>query len=148
MGVFIYIKGAGKSKNGATATGPAGLDFFFIPAQYIHIWLHIWRSTMKRTNILLDDEQHRLLKSYAQKEKRTLGGLVREAIDTTYGKKDSLDLRRDIALNAYQEGMISLGKLAEVLGLDPHSTRLYLQERRIPLRVQNVEDVRQDAAHA
>lgn len=103
---------------------------------------------MKRTNIMLDDDQHRSLKAYAQKEKRTLGGLVREAIDTTYGKKDSLDLRRDVALKAYQEGLISLGKLAEVLGLDPLSARLYLQERKISLRVQDLEDIRRDAAHA
>lgn len=103
---------------------------------------------MKRTNILLDDEQHRSLKTYARKEKRTLGRLVREAIDTTYGKKDSLDIRRDIALKAYQEALISLGKLAEVLGLDPLSARLYLQEHKIGLRVQDLEDIREDAAHA
>ena len=103
---------------------------------------------MKRTNILLDDEQHRSLKAHARKEKRTLGGLVREAIDTTYGKKDSLDLRRDVALKAYQEGLVSLGKLAEVLGLDPLSARIYLQERGIPLRVQDIGDIRGDAAHA
>jgi predicted HTH domain antitoxin len=103
---------------------------------------------MKRTNIMLDDNQHRSLKLYAQKEKRTLGRLVREAIDTTYGKKDSLDARREIALKAYQERLISLGKLAEVLGLDPLSARIYLQERKIPLRVQDLEDIRRDAAHA
>jgi len=103
---------------------------------------------MKRTNIMLGDAQHRALKVYAQHEKKTLGLLVREAIDTAYGKKDPLDLRRDISLKAYQEGLVSLGKLAEVLGLDPVSARLYLRERKISLRVQDREDIRRDAQHA
>ena len=103
---------------------------------------------MKRTNIMLDDEQHRSLKAYAQKENRTIGGLVREAIDTTYGSKDKLARRRETALNAYQEGLISLGKLAEVYGLDPQSARLYLRERNIPLRVQSIEEIRRDAENA
>lgn len=30
---------------------------------------------MKRTNIMLDDDQHRSLKAYARKEGRTIGGL-------------------------------------------------------------------------
>ena len=103
---------------------------------------------MKRTNIMLDDDQHRSLKAYARKEGRTIGGLVREAIDTTYGAKDKLDRRRDAALNAYGEGLISLGKLAEVLGLDPQSARRYLRERKIPLRVQSLDEIRRDAENA
>ncbi|MCX6560712.1 MAG: UPF0175 family protein [Candidatus Aminicenantes bacterium] len=103
---------------------------------------------MKRTNIMLDDDQHRSLKAYAQKEKRTIGGLVREAIDTTYGAKNRLEQRKEIALNAYREGLISLGKLAEVIGLDPVSARLYLRERGIPQRVQDIEDIRRDAENA
>ena len=103
---------------------------------------------MKRTNIMLDEDQHRSLKAYARKEGRTIGGLVREAIDTTYGAKDRLEQRKEIALNAYREGLISLGKLAEVIGLDPVSARLYLRERGIPLRVQDIEDIRRDAENA
>lgn len=103
---------------------------------------------MKRTNIMLDEAQHRKLKAYAQKENRTIGGLVREAIDTTYGAKDKMEKRRETAIGAYQEGLISLGKLAEVLGLDPISVRMYLRERNIPLRVQEIENVRLDAENA
>lgn len=103
---------------------------------------------MKRTNIMLDDEQHSSLKALARKEKRTIGGLVREAIDAAYGAKDKLEQRKATALNAYREGLISLGKLAEVLGLDPMSARLCLQERKIPLLIQDVEGIRRDAANA
>ena len=103
---------------------------------------------MKRTNIMLGDEQHQALKSYAKKENRTIGKLVREAIDTVYGNKDSLEQRRDVSLKAYQEGLISLGKLAEVLGIDPAAARLYLRDRGIPLRVQDSADLPRDAANA
>jgi predicted HTH domain antitoxin len=103
---------------------------------------------MKRTNIMLDDEQHKMLKTYARKEGRTLGGMVREAIDTVYKKKDALDRRREVALHAYQEGFISLGKLAEVLGLDPVSARAYLRTHGIALLSQDVRDAAQDAENA
>ncbi|MFC2165749.1 UPF0175 family protein [Acidobacteriota bacterium] len=103
---------------------------------------------MKRTNILLTEEQHKKLKRYAKKERKTLGKMVREAVDQTYKKKDSLEKRKQIAINAYQEGFISLGKLAEVLGLDPVSTRLYLKEHKIPLQQQDLEDISQDVANA
>lgn len=43
---------------------------------------------MKRTNIILEDDQHSKLKLYAKKQGRTLGGLVRDAIDVVYKKKD------------------------------------------------------------
>jgi len=103
---------------------------------------------MKRTNIMLDDKQHKKLKRYAKKQGRTLGGLVRDAIDSAYKKKDKLEHRRQVALSAYQEGFISLGKLAEVLGLDPISTRNYLQERRIPVQTTDPKDLSQDAENA
>jgi predicted HTH domain antitoxin len=103
---------------------------------------------MKRTNIMLNDDQHKLLKRYAKKEGRTLGGLVRDALDTVYKKKDALDQRRKVALNAYREGFISLGKLAEVLGLDPVSARAYLRDNNIPLHTQDLEDVMLDTENA
>ena len=103
---------------------------------------------MKRTNILLTEEQHEKLKTYAKKEGKTLGKMVREAVDQAYKKKDSLEKRQQIALNAYKEGFISLGKLAEVLGLDPVSTRVYLKDRKIPLQHQDLEDISQDVANA
>ena len=103
---------------------------------------------MKRTNIMLSEDQHRKLKTYARSQGRTLGKLVREAVDTTYRKKDAVDERRQIALGAYREGFISLGKLAEILGLDPVSARLYLREHGIPLPVAESEDISKDISNA
>jgi predicted HTH domain antitoxin len=103
---------------------------------------------MKRTNIMLSENQHHKLKSYAQKQGRSLGKLVREAIDAAYKKKDPVEERRLIALGAYKEGFISLGKLAEILGLDPVSARLYLKDLGIPLQVQDRSGAAGDAADA
>jgi len=103
---------------------------------------------MKRTNILLEDEQHEKLKIYAKKEGRTLGGLVRDAIDAVYKKKDPLEERQQVALSAFREGFISLGKLAEVLGLDPVSTRSYLKEKGIHIPSQDQKELTQDVENA
>lgn len=103
---------------------------------------------MKRTNIMLNDDQHKRLKRYARSEGRTLGGLVRDALDVVYGKKDRLEKRRQVAMSAYGEGFISLGKLAEVLGLDPVSARNYLKKEGIPLQTQDLMDSSQDAKNA
>lgn len=103
---------------------------------------------MKRTNVMLGEEQHKKLKFYAKREGRTLGELVREAIDSTYKKKDSLEQRKQVALNAYREGFISLGKLAEVLGVDPVSARIYLRELGIPIFGQDLKDIDQDTKNA
>jgi len=103
---------------------------------------------MKRTNIMLDEKQLKKLKEYARAEGRTMGHLVREAVDRSYERKDPLEERRGVAVRAYEEGLISLGKLAEVLGLDPVSTRSYLKERGIRLRVQDISAVTRDAVQA
>ena len=103
---------------------------------------------MKRTNIMLNDEQHKKLKQYAKKEGRTLGGLVREALDAVYKKQDKLEQRRQVALSAYKEGFISLGKLAEVLGLDPISLRNYLKKHGISIQSQDLRDLAQDTENA
>ncbi len=103
---------------------------------------------MKRTNIMLTAEQHTAVKAYARREGKTLGGMVREALDIAYKKRDPLDLRRETAISAYREGLISLGKLAEVLGLDPVSARLYLKEKGIKLNTQGRRDLADDAANA
>ena len=103
---------------------------------------------MKRTNIMLGDDQHKKLKRYAKKQGRTLGGLVRDALDEVYKKKDKLEKRRQVALSAYEEGFISLGKLADVLGLDPISARNYLQEHGIPIQTMGIKDLTQDTENA
>jgi len=103
---------------------------------------------MKRTNIMLDEDQHKKLKLYARKERTTLGGLVREALDVVYRRRDAVERRRQVALSAYEEGFISLGKLAEVLGLNPVSARNYLREHRISLHPQSLSDLAQDVKNA
>jgi predicted HTH domain antitoxin len=103
---------------------------------------------MKRTNIMLTTDQHRAVKAYAKKEGKTLGRLVREALDVAYNKKDPLESRRQTAMDAYREGLISLGKLAEVLGLDPISARLYLKARGIAINVQDRKELDGDTANA
>jgi predicted HTH domain antitoxin len=103
---------------------------------------------LKRTNIMLDERQHKTLKAYARQQGRTLGHLVREAVDQAYQKKDVLEERRDVAVRAYKEGLISLGKVAEVLGLDPISARQYLKAKGIKLQVQGFGDVSRDALNA
>jgi predicted HTH domain antitoxin len=103
---------------------------------------------MKRTNIMLTENQHKTIKAYARKEGKTLGSMVRDALDVVYKKKDILERRKQTALNAYGEGLISLGKLAEILGLDPVSARLYLKDLGVPLQVQDRSGAARDAADA
>jgi predicted HTH domain antitoxin len=103
---------------------------------------------MKRTNILLTEGQHKAVKTFAKKEGKTLGRMVREALDAAYQRKDPLDRRRETALASYREGFISLGKLAEVMGLDPLSARAYLKEAGVPLQGQDAAAVDRDSRHA
>jgi predicted HTH domain antitoxin len=130
-----------------------GFIHFFIDSPalkillYTHIVTHMERA-MKRTNIMLSDDQHKKLKRYAKREGRTLGGLVREALDVVYKSKDKLEQRRQVAISAYKEGFISLGKLAEVLGLDPVSARNYLKEHEISIQSQDLKDLAQDSENA
>lgn len=103
---------------------------------------------MKRTNIMLTDEQHKVLKAYTKKEGRTLGELVREALDAAYKKKNKIEHRRQTALESYKEGFISIGKLSEIFGIDIISLRLYLKDHGIPLKTQEREDIIQDVVNA
>ncbi len=103
---------------------------------------------MKRTNIMLTADQHKAVKAYAKKQGKTLGRMVREALDSAYSKRDPLETRRRTAVDAYREGLISLGKLAEVLGLDPVSARLYLKGKGIALLVQDTAELDSDTANA
>lgn len=102
---------------------------------------------MIRTNVMLTPQQHMNLKQIAASMHRTLGELVRDAIDTTF-PRDSIERRCHVALAAYREGFISLGKLAESLGVDPHTARLYLREHHIPLMTMDASDSTSDAANA
>lgn len=103
---------------------------------------------MKRTNILLTDKQHKIIKRYSRKEGKTMGELIRNAIDQVYQGKDTVENRRALATEAYKEGLLGLGRLAEVLGMDPISTRDYLLENGTPLQAQDYEDILKDIANA
>lgn len=103
---------------------------------------------MKRTNIMLTDDQHKILKVYSKREGRTLGELVREALDIAYKKKDRVEQRRRVAIEAYKEGFISIGKLSEISGIDIVSLRLYLKEEGIQPQMQDIEEIAEDAVNA
>ena len=103
---------------------------------------------MKRTNIILEDDQHEKLKIRAKQQRRTLGSLVRAAVDTAYKERDPLEERRQVALCAYKEAFISLGKLAEVLGLDPLIARNYLIEEGIILPPLDQKELSDDIENA
>ncbi|MCC7201176.1 MAG: UPF0175 family protein [Nitrospirae bacterium] len=103
---------------------------------------------MKRTNILLTEDQHNILKRYARKETKTMGELIREAVDHIYQEEDVLEKRRRIALEAYQEGFLSMGRLSEILGMSPVSAREYLNQKKIPLQTQDQEEILRDARNA
>ena len=103
---------------------------------------------MKRTNIMLTDDQHKILKVYSKREGRTLGELVREALDIAYKKKNRVEQRRQVAIEAYKEGFISIGKLSEILGIDIVSLRLYLKEEGIQPQTQDIEEITEDVVNA
>ena len=102
---------------------------------------------MIRTNVMLTPNQHTNLKQMATAMHRTLGELVRDAVDSTF-TIDKVERRHLVALAAYREGFISLGKLAESLGVDPLTARSYLKERGFEQQVQGVSEVMTDAANA
>lgn len=102
---------------------------------------------MIRTNVMLTQQQHTNLKQAAVTMHRTLGELVRDAIDSTF-PRDRIKRRHQVALAAYREGFISLGKLAESLGVDPLTARDYLRERGVQIMTQSAEEITADAANA
>lgn len=100
---------------------------------------------MKRTQILLPDDLHRRLRRQARARKTSMGDLIRQALERAYFPR--LD---EVALTAYRNGLISLGKLAQLSGSDPARTLELLHERGItPLfGPETAEEARQDAAVA
>jgi predicted HTH domain antitoxin len=102
---------------------------------------------MIRTNIMLTPQQHALLKEQSRLSHRTIGELVRDAVNVAF-LQDTIERRRQVALAAYQEGFISLGKLAETLGLDTVSTRHYLREQAITPAVQEASEILADVVNA
>ena len=102
-------------------------------------------SSMKRTQILLPDEVHRKLLKQAKARKMSMGELIRQAVDRIYAPR--LD---DLALVAYRNGLISLGKLADLSGTNPTRALELLREKGItPLfGPETAAEARQDATIA
>lgn len=72
------------------------------------------------------------LKELAGRKGRSVSDLVREAISSSY-QTESLDLpaEQKRAVEAYQGGYISIGKLSEVLGKSVFDTRIWLSDHGI-----------------
>ncbi|HIJ96727.1 MAG TPA: hypothetical protein HPP94_13515 [Desulfuromonadales bacterium] len=102
---------------------------------------------MIRTNVMLTHHQHITLKQMSASLHSTLGELVRDAIDSSI-TTDTVERRHQVALAAYREGFISMGKLAESLGVDPLTARSYLKERGLLQLVQGADEIMPDAANA
>ncbi len=97
-------------------------------------------------HIKVDEGMARRLKSLARRRDQTMGQLVRQAIVASY-QTDLLGLRdtQSRALAAYRGGYISIGKLAEVMGMHVLALRHWLEEHDIP---QNTALGDNDAANA
>lgn len=86
------------------------------------------------------------LKQVAGRRRVTVGELVRQAVQTCYQTEWlGLNASQRQALEAYRGGYISIGKLAEELGLTVLKAREWLNERGI---AQNAAYGKEDTAHA
>ena len=82
--------------------------------------------------IKLDREMDAQLERLAQSRRKSKGQLAREAISACYQiAMIELPLQQSWALAAYQGGYISLGKLAQAMGLHVLDLRIWLDERGI-----------------
>src|SRR5210317_327635 len=73
------------------------------------------------------------LKALSRKRETSVGELVRQAVLSCY-QLDLLNLneKQRRAVEAFQGGYISLGKLAEEMGMNVWNTRKWLIEHNIP----------------
>lgn len=81
------------------------------------------------------------LKKLSQKRATSVGELVRQAVLSCY-QIDLLALseKQRRAIEAYQGGYVSLGKLSEEMGLSVWETRKWLQEHDIFLNTAFLEE--------
>lgn len=83
-------------------------------------------------HIKIEPSVARGLKQVAGRRRVTVGELVRQAVQTCYQTEWlGLTATQRQALEAYRGGYISLGKLAETMGLSPLKARAWLGERGI-----------------
>jgi len=95
-------------------------------------------------HVKIPGEMDKKLKRLAYTRGMSKGQLVREAITTCYQTAmEELPIHQKQALSAYQGGYISLGKLAEVMGMHVLVLRRWLNDRGIsPQSVYGGNDVR------
>ena len=81
------------------------------------------------------------LKALSRKRATSVGELVRQAVISCY-QLDLIDLgeKQRRAVEAFQGGYISLGKLAEEMGMNIWDTRKWLEEHDIPQKNSFLED--------
>jgi len=97
-------------------------------------------------HIKLDKKTDEQLRYLASARKVSKGQLVREAITACYqASTEDLSLPQRQALMACQGGYISLGKLAQVMGMHVLDLRKWLSERNINMPSAFGRD---DARHA
>jgi DNA-directed RNA polymerase specialized sigma24 family protein len=81
-------------------------------------------------HVKLDPEEDRQLALMAREAGKSKGQLVREAIQSCYQTNVGvLPRHQREALTAYRGGFISLGKLAEMMGIPQEEMRDWLEER-------------------
>ncbi len=86
------------------------------------------------------------LKHIAARRKKSRGQLVREAIHACYQVDlANLSKHQEQALAAYQGGFISIGKLAEVMGMHVLDMRTWLNDHTI---AQNSQFAHKDITNA
>jgi predicted HTH domain antitoxin len=97
-------------------------------------------------HVKLDRETDEKLKRLAAARGQSKGQLVREAISACYQTSfDEMPLHQRRALEAYQGGYISLGRLAKEMGLHVLQLRDWLAERGM---AQHLAYGDEDADHA
>ncbi|MFC1886395.1 hypothetical protein ACFLZM_05000 [Thermodesulfobacteriota bacterium] len=81
------------------------------------------------------------LKTLSRKKETSVGELVRRAVISCY-QLDMLDLseRQRRAVEAFQGGYISIGKLSEEMGMDVLNTRAWLKDHDMPQNNAFLED--------
>lgn len=81
------------------------------------------------------------LKALARKRETSVGELIRQAVLSCY-QIDLVNLneKQRRAVQAFQGGYISLGKLAEEIGMNILNTRKWLEEHDIPQNNSFLED--------
>ena len=92
-------------------------------------------------HIKIKPELAKGLKELSRKRETSVGDLVRQAVLSCY-QLELLDLneKQRRAIEAFQGGYISLGKLAEELGMNVLDTRKWLNEHDIPQNNSFLED--------